>query len=97
MRLSSLQRAAALGTVGLLAIGVAGFLSVTAVKVILPTPEKDLYGPGQPIPSRSECINDGLRDLSNRRFTKQTAYDIEVKCEQIIQSMQGRVGAAAPQ
>lgn len=95
MGFNDLQRAAFLGVLALMAIGLTGFISTKIIKTVTSDASAEsFYNPVNGIPSRSDCINDGLRAISGANFTRQTAYDIEVKCEQIIQSMEGHARTA---
>ncbi len=88
MRNTELQRAALIGVVALVILGAAGFFGFQMIggqeEAALPTK----------IPSRNDCINDGLRNVQGSSFSRQTAYDIEVRCEQLIQSLEARAGKA---
>lgn len=89
MQLSELQRAALIGVAALVVIAVAGFFGMQ----MLGSSKSNAAAPVQ-IPSRNDCINDGLRNLQSG-FSRQTAYDIEVRCEQLIQSLEARSGKPA--
>lgn len=94
MRISELQRLSILGLAVLAGVGLAGFFGLRVVEVVKeqvagPTH----YEPGQTIPRRVDCINDNLKSVQG--FNKQAAYDINVRCEQIIQSMEGHAADAA--
>ncbi|MBP6819603.1 hypothetical protein V6B08_19765 [Ferrovibrio sp. MS7] len=87
MKLSQLQRAA---LVGILVLGGLGATGVIGMKVVAAVQAEDTL-PLAPA-SRNECINEGLRKVQGG-FSRQTAYDIEVRCEQLIQSHEGRKAA----
>ncbi|MBX3456165.1 hypothetical protein [Ferrovibrio sp.] len=93
MALSTLQVAALIAGSGLTAAGMAGAVGFFAMS------EGGQGGRSKGsqielvIPTRSDCINDGLREAQAKNFSRQVAYDIEVRCEQLIQSLEGRKAA----
>ncbi len=85
MRITQLQRAAFIGVLALAGVGAAGMVGMQALAKY----QEAEQGNAAEIPTRSNCINDGLRNVQGQ-FSRQIAYDIEVRCEQMIQSLEGR-------
>lgn len=90
MRMTVLQRASLILVGSFVVLGAAGAVGFQAFSQ---SGDEAHFQPGKAIPSRSDCINEGLRDAQSRGFSRQTAYDIEVRCEQLIQSLEGHKAA----
>lgn len=90
MALSTLQLAGLIAGGGLTVAGVGGVVGFQAFSQSTSVQQIEV---GYVIPTRNECINDGLRQAQSKNFSRQIAYDIEVRCEQMIQSLEARQAA----
>lgn len=81
-KLSPLAKYGLYFVAAMIALGVAGYLSVSAIQ----TDEKPFYTPGQ-IPSRDQCFLDKISKFKN--LNKMILFQASQECELEIQSIEG--------